>query len=67
MSVGGAQEWFSAGELAELGLPGLPSTKRGMQLQIDREGWENRECDTRGPLARKRKARGGGVEYHDYN
>lgn len=64
MTKPGAQEWFSAGELAELGLPGLPSTKRGMQLQIDREGWEARTCDMRGALARKRKARGGGVEYH---
>lgn len=64
MSQTPAPEWFSAGELAELGLPGLPSTKRGMQLQIDREGWEARTCDVRGALARKRKARGGGVEYH---
>ncbi|CAN5612690.1 transposase domain-containing protein [soil metagenome] len=64
MPVGGAQEWFSAAELAELGLPGLPSTKRGLQMVADREGWEGRDCDTLGPLARKRKARGGGVEYH---
>ncbi|MFD3263359.1 transposase domain-containing protein [Phenylobacterium ferrooxidans] len=62
--MAGAQDWFSAAELAALGLPGLPTTKRGMQLQIDREGWEARTCDLRGALARKRKARGGGVEYH---
>lgn len=64
MSVGGAQEWFSAGELAELGLPGLPSTKVGVLGRAKAEAWGDRTCDVRGPLARKRKARGGGVEYH---
>lgn len=62
--AGAAQEWFSAAELAELKLPGLASTKRGVQLVIDREGWRQRTCDVRGALARKRQGRGGGVEYH---
>lgn len=65
MTSGGiCQEWFSAAELAELRLPGLPSTKRGIQQQAEREGWANAECDTRGPLARPRRGRGGGTEYH---
>jgi len=46
------QQWFTAEELA--GLPGLPTTKRGVQLLIDREHWTSRE----------RQARGGGREYH---
>lgn len=64
MTKPGAQEWFSAGELAKLNLPGLPSTTRGVLDRAAAEGWGQRECDVNGPLARKRKARGGGVEYH---
>jgi hypothetical protein len=57
-------EWFSAAELAALGLPGLPSTKRGVQGVADREGWADQTSDTVGPLARTRKGRGGGMEFH---
>ncbi len=63
-SGGNCQEWFSAAELAELRLPGLPSTKMGVLKQAEREGWADAECDTRGPLARPRRGRGGGTEYH---
>lgn len=50
-----AKEWFSAQELADLALPGLASTKRGVQMIIAREGWTQ---------VRPRAGRGGGVEYH---
>lgn len=59
--VGG--EWFSAGELAAKTLPGLPSTKPGILKRAKEEGWDQRS-GAAGPLARKRKGRGGGVEYH---
>ncbi len=58
------QEWFSAAELAALALPGLPSTKMGVLKLASREGWDRATDTVRGPLARKRKARGGGLEYH---
>jgi hypothetical protein len=63
---GGAsiQEWFSAGELARLGLPGLPTTTRGVLDVAAREGWAQGLCEVRGPLARPRRGRGGGTEYH---
>lgn len=58
------QEWFTAAELAELALPGLPGTKRGVQDVAAREGWANRMDDAGDALARPRRARGGGTEYH---
>lgn len=58
------QEWFSAAELAALALPGVPGSKRGVQVLADRLGWENSQDALRGPLARRRRGRGGGVEYH---
>lgn len=65
MTSGGmAQEWFSAAELAELKLPGLATTKRGVQQVAEREGWAQASCDVRGALARPRRGRGGGTEYH---
>lgn len=58
------QEWFTAAELADLGLPGLPRTKRGVNDVKDREGWSDAVGPQGEPLARPRRARGGGVEYH---
>ncbi len=49
------KEWFSAQELADAGLPGVPTTKKGVLNLVDREGWTQ---------VRKRAGRGGGVEYH---
>ncbi|MDO8837980.1 MAG: Mu transposase C-terminal domain-containing protein [Parvibaculum sp.] len=46
--------WFSAQELAGLGLPAIAGTERGVQLQATREGWQSRP----------REGRGGGREYH---
>lgn len=50
--------WYSAAELADLALPGLPETERSIQRLADREGWNK---DKR--LARQRAGRGGGMEY----
>lgn len=47
-------EWRSASEWAELALPGIPATTRGVAKAADREGWERRE----------RAGKGGGFEYH---
>lgn len=58
------QEWFTAAELAEMALPGLPTTKRGVQDLAVREGWANRMDEAGEALSRPRRARGGGVEYH---
>jgi len=58
------QEWFSAAELAAAGLPGVPTSKPGVLKMVRRDGWMGASDDVRGPLARKRKGRGGGVEFH---
>lgn len=60
-----AREWFTAAELAELALPGLPGDKRSINRRADEERW-NERCDREGnALARRRKARGGAAfEYH---
>lgn len=47
------KDWYSALELAEMGLPQFPATKRNMQERINKENWP----------ARKRAGRGGGFEY----
>lgn len=59
-----AQEWFTAAELADLKLPGLPSTKRGVQMVVDREGWASYRDASGAAASRKRAGRGGGLEYH---
>lgn len=59
-----AVEWFTAAELADLKLPGLPSSKRGVQMVADREGWANFKDASGHPTSRKRAGRGGGLEYH---
>jgi putative transposase len=48
------KEWFAAAELAEMALPGLPTTRRGIALAAEAQGWR----------ARPRQGRGGGHEYH---
>jgi transposase InsO family protein len=53
------QVWWSAAELAEAGLPDVPNTKRGVNDMAKREGWDRQEGKVR-----RRKARGGGLEYH---
>jgi hypothetical protein len=63
-AAGAVQEWFSAAELADLALPGLPKSKRGVLDRAADEGWAEARCDIRGALARPRKGRGGGLEFH---
>lgn len=57
-----AQQWFTAAELAEHALPGMQSTRQGIQLHADGAGWNAPERE--GATWRRRAARGGGVEYH---
>lgn len=47
------KEWFTAAEIAKLGLPGVPSTERGVRKMAVRDGW----------ISRERAASGGGREY----
>ncbi|ACI98508.1 Mu transposase C-terminal domain-containing protein [Rhodospirillum centenum] len=47
------KDWFTAAELADLQLPAIASTERGIRGQATRGGWESRQ----------RAARGGGREY----
>ena len=51
------KHWYSASELADLELPGLPETKSGVIRLAKRESWE----------AQKRIGKGGGWEYHITN
>jgi putative transposase len=48
------KEWWTANELSDLKLPGLPQTERGVQTRADAENWKSRP----------REGRGGGKEYH---
>lgn len=57
-------EWFTAAEIADMALPGLPRTKRAIQDVANREGWAQATDMDGDPLSRPRRARGGGVEYH---
>lgn len=62
--MGGGKTWFSAAELAELALPGLPKAKRKINERAAAEGWALRTSDAGKPLARPRAGRGGGLDYH---
>ncbi len=53
------KEWLTAKELAAERLPELPTTKRAIRILAEREGWNDNPS-----LARRREARGGGMEYH---
>lgn len=58
------KEWFTPAVLTAMTLPGLPATERAVQILAKREGWRDRLNAAGAPLARKRKGRGGGWEYH---
>lgn len=49
-----AGDWLTAAEIAALALPGMPVSKRGVNLRAGEEKWPYRE----------RAGRGGGREYH---
>ncbi|WP_454887857.1 transposase domain-containing protein [Sphingomonas oryzagri] len=59
-----ASIWLTAAEIAQSGLPGLPDCKRRVNHLAAAEGWAQRTALDGTPLARPRKARGGGIEYH---
>jgi putative transposase len=52
-----AQEWWTTAQIAEAGLPELPSTKRGVNAVAERLKW------TQTKFARRRTGKGGGWEY----
>lgn len=60
----GPKEWFSAVELAELRLPGLPSDKRSVQRRAVEERWGERRSLSGELLSRTRSGRGGGLEFN---
>ncbi|MDH7971753.1 transposase domain-containing protein [Sphingomonas sp. AR_OL41] len=64
MKPAGGKTWFTAAELAELSLPGLPKAKRKINERAQVEGWAFRTDAAGLPLCRPRQGRGGGLEYH---
>lgn len=56
--------WFTASELEDLGLPGLPGDKRSINRRAQTERWTSRLGPDASLLVRKRAGRGGGVEFH---
>ena len=56
--------WWSAQELALQTLPGLPTTKFRINSMAADLGWSNRTDASGMALARARKGKGGGIEYH---
>jgi len=58
------REWFTAAELAELALPGLPGDKRSINRRAQDERWTSRAGTDGNSLVRPRVGRGGGVEFH---
>jgi putative transposase len=61
---GGGKQWFTALELAQLRLPGLPKVKRKINELACKHCWALKTDGNGAPLARKRVGRGGGLEYH---
>lgn len=59
-----ASWWFTAAEIAQLGIPGVPNTARRVHDWATAEAWAQRTARDGTPLARRRTARGGGTEYH---
>lgn len=51
--------WLTSSEIADLALPGLPETDRGVRMLAEREDWARFSA-----LCRQRAGRGGGLEYH---
>jgi hypothetical protein len=61
------KEWFTAADLAAAVLPGMPKSESAMIRLIKREQWQRRDAEQtagRQGVWRRRKAAGGGVEYH---
>ncbi|MFB0874598.1 MULTISPECIES: transposase domain-containing protein [unclassified Sphingobium] len=64
MIATGGKSWFTAAEIADLALPGLPRTKRKVNERADSENWALSVDSAGMARARPRKGRGGGLEYH---
>jgi len=60
----GGKWYYTAAELAELALPGLSKAKRKVNERAVEERWALQVDAAGAPLARQRKGRGGGLEYH---
>lgn len=58
------REWFTAAEIADLRLPGLPGDKSSVNRRARQEGWALQVAVGNSPLARERQGRGGGMEFH---
>lgn len=58
------KKWYSTIELAGLNLPGVPTTRSGVLRAAKRRGWNDQKHVPGRKLVRRRKGRGGGVEYH---
>ncbi len=56
--------WMTAQEIAESGLPDVPSDKRKVNEMIARDRWAMCAGSDGQPLHRKRAGRGGGFEWH---
>ena len=59
MTLTPTQQWWTAAELAEAGLPDMPATKRRINDMAIRHGWALQPGKSR-----RRAKRGGGTEYH---
>jgi len=59
-----AREWFTAAELADLALPGMPADKRSLNRRAREERWNLRLGSDGQALVRPRIGRGGGTEFH---
>ncbi|WP_425230232.1 transposase domain-containing protein [Sphingomonas sp.] len=59
-----AKLWWTAAELADARLPGLPTVKRKINERAAAERWAFAADPAGRPLARPRAGRGGGLEYH---
>lgn len=58
------RDWWTAAELAEARLNGLPGTESAVIRLAKREDWRERRRPDGSSLARVRQGRGGGWEYH---
>jgi transposase InsO family protein len=61
--AGWPTEWFTAAELADLRLPGLPYDKRSINRRAQEARWSTRTANGVA-LVRPRMGRGGGIEFH---
>lgn len=60
----GVDMWLSARQIADARLPGIPKSKREVNELASRERWAFKVAADGTALARTRKGRGGGIEYH---